>query len=395
MSNTVGKTPIYDPLEFYEDPYPIYCHLRDNAPLYRNEAREVWVLSRHDDVQSAARDWKVFSSGRGVDIDVDDYSLGPGDFLDLDPPRHDELRRVIHEAFTPKRINALGSFIRECVLQLIEPMIETGGGDLAGDFAQRLPLSVIGGLWGVPRADHAQLEDWFVRMVERIPGEVAVQDDVWIAAEEMHEYIADAIRERRKTPRDDLLGTIARALQEGRMSEEEVDGMTRILLVAGIHTTSTFIGNSLLLLASLPEKRRILGSQSALIPAAIEELLRFETPVQWLARRTAADVHAYGTKLPVGDRVILLWAAANRDERRFRDPDVLDFERKRMRHMAFGEGIHHCIGAPLARLEARIAFEEFFRRVSDYEVVGPIQRMFTRQERGLASLPVRLERWQD
>jgi cytochrome P450 len=391
MDESTSKLIGYDPLQFYEDPYPIYRHLRNNAPVYRNEDRDVWVLSRYHDVQWAARDWKRFISGRGVDIDVEDYSLGPGDFLDLDPPRHDELRRVIHDAFSPKRISALESFVRASVVDLIEPIVEAGGGDLAKDFAQRLPLGVICELWGVPRVDHAQIEEWFVRMVERVPGEVAVQDDVWAAADEMHDYVADAVRQRRRTPRDDLLGIIARALEDGRMSEEEVDGMTRILLVAGIHTTSTFIANTFLLLEALPAERRILATEPETMPAAIEELLRYETPVQWLARRTATDVEVQGSTIACGERVILLWAAANRDERKFVEPDVLDFRRERVRHVAFGEGIHHCIGAPLARLESRIAFEEFFRRVPEYEVIGPVERMFTRQERGLASLPVRID----
>ena len=381
----------YDPLRFYEDPYPLYRHLRDHAPLYRNEERDLWVLSRYSDIQAVARDWQQFVSARGVDIDVDDYSLGPGDFLDMDPPRHDELRSVLHRDFTPRRIKSLELFVRTSVSQLLDVLVEEGGGDLAKQFAQRLPLTVICELWGVPRDDHQLIENWFVRMVERIPGEVAVQDDVWVAAEEMRSYIAAAIAERRRSPRDDLLGTMAQALNEGRMHTEEVDGMTRILLVAGIHTTSTFIANSLLLLAPLPDERRQMARKPASIPAAIEELLRYETPVQWLARTAARDVQMYDTVIAGGDRLILLWASANRDERRMADPDVLDLHRPPVHHMAFGEGIHHCIGAPLARIEARIAFEEFFRRVPEYEVTGPIERMFTRQERGVASLPVRFD----
>jgi cytochrome P450 len=382
----------YDPLQFYDDPYPLYRHLRDHAPLYHNEERQVWVLSRYGDIQAIARDWHGFVSGRGVDIDVQDYSLGPGDFLDMDPPRHDELRRILHQAFTPKRIQALEPFVRKSVIELLEVLVEAGQGDLAKQFAQRLPLTVICELWGIPRNDHQLIEDWFVRMVERIPGEVAVQEDVWIAADEMRRYITAAIAERRKIPRDDLLGTMAEALEDGRMRNEEVDGMTRILLVAGIHTTSTFIANSLLLLASLPEERRAMAENPSMIAVAIEELLRYETPVQWLARTAARDTDLHGATVAAGERLILVWASANRDERRFVDPDVLDLRRPPLHHIAFGEGIHHCIGAPLARMESHIAFEEFFRRVPEYEIAGPIERMFTRQERGLASLPVRLDR---
>jgi hypothetical protein len=206
----------------------------------------------------------------------------------------------------------------------------------------------------------------------------------------MRGYIDAAIVERRRSPRDDLLSTMALALNAGRMRPEEVDGMTRILLVAGIHTTSTFISNSLLLLEPLPGERQEMAHSPELIPVAIEELLRYETPVQWLARTAASDVEMHDTVIAAGDRLILLWASANRDERRIADPDVLNLRRSAVHHMALGEGIHHCIGAPLARMESRIAFEEFFRRVPEYEVAGPIERMFTRQERGVASLPVRL-----
>jgi cytochrome P450 len=348
------------------------------------------VLSRFGDIQAVARDWEGFVSGHGVDIDVQDYSLGPGDFLDMDPPRHDALRRILHQDFTPGRIRSLEPFVRNAVVELLEVLVDEGRGDLAKDFAQRLPLTVICELWGIPRGDHQLIEDWFVRMVERIPGEVAVQEDVWTAAEEMRSYVAAAVSDRRKRPRDDLLSTMARALNHGRMRPHEVDGMTRVLLVAGIHTTSTFIANALLLLAPLPGERRELGKSPDLIPVAIEELLRYETPVQWLARTAARDARMHDGVIAAGDRVILLWASANRDERRIANPDVLDLRRPPLHHMAFGEGIHHCIGAPLARMESRIAFQVFFRRVPDYEVAGPIERMFTRQERGLASLPVRL-----
>jgi cytochrome P450 len=384
-----GAAVRYDPLTFYEDPYPIYRELRDAAPAYRNDERDLWVLSRYADVQAAARDWETFANGRGVDIDVEDFTFGPGDFLDMDPPRHDELRRILRATFTPRGVKALEPAIREKVDDLLDRLIERGGGDFAHDLARRLPFTVICELWGIPKSDHGLLEDWFVRMVERDPGEVAVQDDVWAAGEEMRAYINAAVTERRGASRGDLLSTIAEAIDDGRMSEAEIDGMTRILLVAGIHTTETLIGNSLHLLAPMPDERRALAADPGLIPAAIEELLRFESPVQWLARATTRDVELHGRVIAAGQRVVLLWASANRDERHFPDPDVLTLRRSPNTHVAFGQGIHFCIGVPLARLEARIAFEALFRRIPEYEIDGPIERMFTRQERGISKLPVR------
>jgi cytochrome P450 len=392
MSGSAADVVDYDPIQFYEDPYPIYRHLRDDAPAYHNRARGVWVLSRYDDIQTAARDWRTLVNGRGVDVFVEDFSHGPGDFLDMDPPRHDQLRHILRHDFAPKRIKSLEPLIRGRVIELIESLLEQGGGDLAKQFAQRLPLTMIGELWGVPRADHHLLEDWFVRMVARVPGQLEMPEDVGVAAAEMKEYVTAALRERWKVPREDLLSTIAQAVEDGRMEEEEVDGMTRIVLIAGIHTTSTLIANSLLLLASLPDERRALASEPERIPVAIEELLRYESPVQWLGRAAERDFTLHDAVIPAGDRLILLWGSANRDERKFENPDVLDLGRSPVYHMAFGQGIHHCIGAPLARMESRIAFEEFFTRIPDYEIVGPLTRLFTRQEqRGIASLPARLE----
>ena len=381
----------YDPIQFYADPYPVYRHLRDNDPVHHNLERNIWVLSRYDDVQAAARDWQTFINGRGVDVFAEDFSHGPGDFLDTDPPRHDQLRKVVRDGFTPKRIKSLEPVIRGHVIELIDQLAEQSECDLASHFAQRLPLTMIAELWGVPRADHHLLEDWFVRMVSRVPGQVEMPEDVLTAAEEMKEYVTASLDERRQSPGDDLLTTIAQAVDSGRMEADEVDGMTRILLIAGIHTTSTLLSNSLLLLATLPDERRLLAAEPDRIPGAIEELLRYESPVQWLGRAAARNFELHGKTIPEGDRLILLWGSANRDERKFEHPDQLDLRRSPVHHMAFGQGIHHCIGAPLAKTEARIAFEEFFTRVPEYEIIGPVKRLFTRQEqRGIASLPARL-----
>jgi cytochrome P450 len=378
----------YDPLVFDDDPYPTYARLRDEAPVYYNADRDLWVLSRYHDVLAAGQDWQALSNARGVDLDIDDFSFGPGDLLDMDPPRHDQLRRVLRDTFTPKNVKALEPVITTMVDQLLDPLCERGYGDFAREFAHRLPFRVICALWGVPLADHSLIEDWFARMVTRDPGQVAVQNDVWVAGEEMRSYVSEAIAERRRRPRGDLLGVIAEAVADGRMSEAEIDGMTRILLVAGVHTTETLIANSLYLLASRPDERRELAEDPSLLPTAIEELLRYESPVQWLARATTADVEYHGQVIPAGQRVVLLWAAANRDERQFPHADELDLRRSPNNHMAFGRGIHFCIGAPLARLESRIAFAALFKRIPEYEVTGPIDRMFTRNERGINQLPV-------
>ena len=381
----------YDPLAFYDDPYPLYRQLRDSAPVYHNEQWGLWVLSRQADVQAAARDWHTFTSARGVDVDSGgDFSHGPGDLLSMDPPRHDELRKILHRTFTPHAVKQLEATIAAEVKQLLDPLIARGGGDFAREFAHSLPFSVICGLWGLPRDERQLIEGWFDRMLVREPGQISVPEDVWIARDEMRTCVDDAVRERRMHPREDLLSTIARAISDGRMTEDEVVGMIRILLIAGIHTTEVLIANSLLLLADTPTARRALAEDPTRIPVAIEELLRFESPVQWLARATTTVVELHGCVIPAGERVVLQWGAANRHERHFAAPEVLDLSRAPNTHMAFGCGIHFCLGAHLARLEAQSALQAFFTRIPEYRIAGPIERLHTHQERGISRLPIEL-----
>ena len=375
----------YDPFLFYEDPYPVYRRLRDEAPVYLNRERSIWVLSRFDDVQRAGRDWRTFSSAEGVDID--DSRLGPGSFLDADPPRHDELRKILHADFAPASLGRLEPLIAAKVDALVGSLIERGQVDLVGELARRLPVSVVCDLLGAPAEDHAQLERWYADMLYREPGRSEVPEIAEHATREIRGYIVDAVTERLRSPRADLFTTIAAAHGEGRLSMDEVDGMCRLLLLAGVHTTSSLIANALMLLEDRPEDRRALGADTARIPDAIEELLRYLAPVQSGARVTTDEVEIHGVSVPRGERVLLLWASANRDERRFPDPDVLDLGRRPLRNVAFGEGIHFCLGAPLARLEARIAFEALFTRIPEYEIVGPVERHFTFLERGIARLP--------
>jgi cytochrome P450 len=379
----------YDPFVFYDDPYPVYRQLRDEAPLYFNSERKLWVLSRFEDVQAAGRDWRTFSSAEGVDID--DSHLGPGSFLDADPPRHSELRKILQADFAPARMKLLERPIAARVDELLDPLLAAGGGDFAAEFALRLPVSVVAGLLGAPQADHGDLERWYFGMLEREPGRLEVTAGAARAAAEMRAYILDAVAARMEAPRDDLLGTIAAAHAAGRLDADEVDGMCRLLLLAGIHTTASLVANTLVTLADAREARADLARDPGAIPAAVEELLRFLSPVQAGARVTTREVELHGTVVPRGARVLLLWASANRDERKFHDPDTLDLRRPPLRSGAFGEGIHFCLGAPLARLEARLAFERLFARMPRYAIAGPIVRHFTFLERGIASLPIALQ----
>jgi cytochrome P450 len=380
----------YDPFLYYEDPYPLFKLLRDNAPNYYNEERSLWVFSRFNDVQAAARDWSTYSSAEGVDID--ESKLGPGSFLDADPPTHDQLRKILHADFTPRRMRALEPVILARATELVESLVEQGGGDFVGAFARRLPFSITCDLFGVPVDDHALLERWYVEMLERMPGQAEATQASVRAAEEMRDYIIDAVTERERSPREDLLSTVAAAHSAGRLSMDEVDGMCRLLLLAGVHTTSSLLANSLIELESDQEGRRLLAEETDRVPGAVEELLRYLSPVQAGARVTTRDVALPDGAIPRGGRVLLLVASANRDERAFPDPDVLDLRRTVERNLAFGEGIHFCLGAPLARIEAKIALPVLFSRVAEYRVSGQVEPHFTFLERGIAKLPVEVRR---
>jgi cytochrome P450 len=380
----------WDPLLVLDDPYPTYRRLRDEAPLYRDEERGVWALSRFDDVQSAARDWQTFSSGEGNDQDDGRQLFEPaGDLAGIDPPDHTRLRKALRSAFTPAEIRArFEPAVRLKARSLIDQFAELGRADLARDLARPLPGAMVCSWLGFPEADHPQLLGWFGHLLDRVAGQRALPTSALDARDRMRAYIEAAAAERRRAPRADLLTVLVQAEADGAISGDEVLGCSLLLFMAGITTTSGLISNSLLHLDRFPDQRELMRLEPERIPVAIEELLRFEAPIQTLIRTTATEVESHGTLIPKGVHVSLIWASANRDERRWPDPDRLDITRAPERHVSFGEGIHHCIGAPLARLEARIAFEELFARIPTYAVTGPIRRVTTPTDRALESLPV-------
>jgi cytochrome P450 len=384
---------LWDSLVPLDDPYPVYRRLRDEAPIYHDERRDVWAFSRFDDVLAAAKDWETFSSSAGeTGNDVDDtyqLFLPAGDLAASDPPLHSRLRSALRLAFSPSALRArFEPVVRDRVHRLIDAIADTGSADFARDLARPLPALTMFAWFGFPEADHPHLLGWFEAMLQRVPGERALPPTALEGRDRMREYVLAAATERRMKPRGDLMTFLVQANDSGEISNDELLGSSLLLFMAGITTTSGLISNSLFHLDRFPEQRELLRRDPAIIPAAIEELLRFDAPIQALARNTTRDVETHGTVIPSGARVCLLWGSANRDERRWPDPDTLDLTRHPLRHVAFGEGIHHCLGAPLARLEAKVLFEDLFRRIPTYAVCGPIVRLPTPTDRGLESLPV-------
>jgi cytochrome P450 len=383
----------WDPLVQQDDPYPLYRRLRNEAPVYWNADREMWALSRFDDIHAAARDWETFSSsagGTGNDAD-DTYQLfePAGDVAATDPPLHTRLRGALRLAFSPSQIRTrFEEPVRVRANTLIDAFAGSGGADLAYGFARPLPAHVMFTWFGFPDEDHEQLQAWFGAMLERVTGQRALPVSALAARDHMQAYLQSAMADRRQTPRDDLLGFLVAAQSDGQLSRDEVIGGSMLLFIAGITTTTGLISNSLLNLDRFPDQRELLRREPERMPVAIEELLRFDAPIQSLVRTTTRDAVLDGSTIPAGSKVNLIWASANRDERRWPDADRLDVTRDPQRHVAFGEGIHHCLGAPLARLEGRIALEELFKRVPGYTVSGPVVRIRTPTDRALESLPV-------
>jgi cytochrome P450 len=377
----------YDPL-VQDDPYTAYRALRDHCPVYRNDERGFWALSRFDDVQRAAREWRRWSSAKGVNLD-DTLSLtGAGNFIAADPPEHDRLRRVVRDRFTPATVAAMEPAIRADVRATLAGAVRAGGFDAAATLAWTIPVRTISRLLGLPVDDEPTLRGWLQAVIRRVPDQERLPPAARAAGDDLREYFADHVARRRRAAGNDLLADVVAAERRGELSADEIPGLCILLYVAGTETVADFIGNALCVLAEHPGQRAVLAADPALGPAAVEELLRFESPVQYQVRTAVAATELHGITIPAGSAVALLWGAANRDERRWERPDELDLTRAARRNLAFGEGIHHCLGAPLARLQGLVVLEETLRAMPSYRLVGEPERIATHNTRGVARLPI-------
>jgi cytochrome P450 len=377
----------YDPL-VQDDHYAAYRALRRDFPVYRNEERGFWALSRFEDVQRAAREWRCWSSAEGVNLD-DTLSLtGPGNFIAADPPDHDRLRRVVRERFTPATIAAMEPAVRDDVRATLEAANRAGGLDAAATLAWAIPVRTISRLLGLPLEDEPVLRSGLRAAIARERGSDRLPATARRAAESLRTYFADHVERRRRDGGDDLLADVVASERSGALTADEIPGLCLLLYIAGTETVADFIGNALVALAEHPAQRALLAAEPQRAAAAVEELLRFESPVQYQVRTATAETELHGVAIPAGSAVALLWGAANRDERRWERPDELDLSREPRRHLAFGEGIHHCLGAPLARLQGRVVLEETLRAMPGYRLAGEPERITTHNTRGVARLPI-------
>jgi cytochrome P450/ferredoxin-NADP reductase len=389
MTSATSMRREYDPFSpaFQADPFPVYKWMRDEAPVFYSEKWNWWALSRFDDVRAAALDPDTFRSFEGIDIDdtAKDQS-GPGFLPDVDNPRHDQIRRIVQPQLLPQRVAAREGVVRATVRRLIDAWRARGTVDLAQELAWPTPNEVFFDLLGLPEngPDRARLERWVHELKDRKPDDARLTPVARAATAGIQSYFVELLNERRRNPRADLVTHVVTAEVDGvPFADEhiepasEVMGLMMVLFLGGVESTAGLIGTLFKLLAENPDQREILHANPELIPDAVEEAIRVATPLQLVGRTTSREVTLHGVTIPAGGRVVLVYGAANRDERRFADPDRFDVTRGKQRHLGFGEGMHGCIGAPLARLEAKIALEEALPLMGDYTITDVPERYKT------------------
>lgn len=393
------SAPYWDPFDtsLKADPHPVWRRLRDEAPAYYNERYDFYALSRFHDVEAATMDPKTFSSAHGTVLELmNETPFGDGALmLFLDPPAHTYVRRLVSRAFTPRRVATLEGEIRALCASLLDAQRGRDSFDFVQDFGALVPSNVIATLLGVPSADRELVRHHIDATFHLEPGVGIVNHVAAEAHAFLHDYITAQLLERRDHPRDDLLTDLVHAEYtdgEGNrhvLDTEHAATFSLLLVSAGTETVARFIGWAGLLLAAHPDQREALARDFSLIPNAVEEILRYEAPSPVQARWTTRAVSLHGTVIPAGSKVLMLTASAGRDGRRYEDPDRFDIHRVLDHHVSFGYGIHFCLGAALARQEARIVLEEVLVRYPEWEVdLAQAVLLHTSTVRGYERLPV-------
>ncbi len=406
---TSTATEIFDPYDydFHEDPYPVYARLRDEAPLYYNASDDFWALSRHADVHAAVKNDVTFSNRMGVSVDASAWNADAHrvmSFLALDGKEQTRLRKLVSTGFTPRRVRELTPQIQALADHYLDALVatcaETGEVDWIAELAGRLPMDVISEMMGVPTVDRDEVRRLADLVVHREDGVRDVPEAGMTAALKLIGYYAEMVAQRRRQPSEDLTSALIEAEVDGdRLLDHEVIAFLFLMVVAGNETTTKLLGNALFHLgAHSSQLAEVFADPEDTAPVGswIEETLRHDTSSQMLARCVAEDVELHGQIVPAGSKLLVLLGSANRDERVFTAPDVFDIHRpsdELGRIMSFGVGRHFCLGANLARLEARVVLAELVRRTSRFEVhADRAVRVHSTSVRGFAELPVTFTR---
>ena len=386
--------PLHDPAFHAGDPFPAFRRLRAESPVHWHDTPGFWAVTRHEDVLGVSRDPATFCSSRGVLIaDIGRQMLPRESVIFIDPPEHGKYRKLVQPVFSPGRLRALAVEIRETARRLLDEMLGRAAPgrpiDFVDEFAVHLPLLVIAVMLGVPGEDRARFRVWSDGVIEAATQQTPENMQL---STELLGYFASVVAERRERPTNDVISTLVHSRIDGEQLEEfDLLMFCLTLLVAGNETTRNLLSHGMLALATHPDERERLTRDPSLIPGAIEEMLRWGSPIGSFMRTATRDTELRGMPIREGDRLLMLYASANRDEAVF-GPDAEEFRSTRDAggHVAFGYGEHFCLGAALARMEGRIAFEELLSRLEAVELAGPVERLRSISIRGIVHLPLAL-----
>jgi cytochrome P450 len=390
----------WDPFDesLKDDPHPVWKRLRDEAPVYYNDQYDFWTLSRFDDIDRAHRDPQHYSSAHSTVLEsMTEEAQTEGMMIFLDPPEHTALRRLVSKAFTPRRVAELETEIRTLCASLLDAQQGETSFDYVQDFGARLPATVIAMLLGVPPSDREDVRHHIDGLFHLEPGVGMANETSMRSAGWLFEYLGDVIKERGERPQDDMLTDLVQAEIPGhdgvprRLTPQECTEFGILLVSAGTETVARLLGWAGLILADHPEQLAELVQDPSLIPNAIEELLRYESPSPVQGRWLTQEVELHGRLIPANSKVLLLTGSAGRDDRVYPEPDQFDIRRDFRLHVAFGYGIHFCLGAALARMEGKIALEETFKRYKSWTVDKERSvPLHTSTVRGYQQLPIRV-----
>lgn len=394
---------VFDPFseEFFTDPYPTYRRMREEAPVYYSEEYDFYALTRHADVAAAFKDYETYSSARGIELSMIKKGGVPAEnksMIFMDPPEHRRMRSLVNKVFTPRAITAF----KDTVTELVEyhlARVDTGQFDVAADFSALFPVEVISTVLGVPPEHRQQIRHWVDASLHREPGQIELDETNWEAVHQTGAFYYNLIQERRKEPQDDMIsGLIAAEVERDgggttRLNDIEITGFATLLGGAGAETVTKLVANAIVQFARNPDQWQKLLDDRSKVPAAVEEVLRFEAPTQYNVRYSLKDAHLHGVTIPAGNAVFLLGGSANRDPDAFTEADEFDIDRDRTQaqNLGFGYGVHSCLGAALARLESAVALEKLLDLMPRYEVIWDgCKRVSMTNVAGWSNVPVRV-----
>jgi cytochrome P450 len=394
---------VFDPFseEYFNNPFDMYRRMRDDAPIYYDEEQDFYAITRHDDVAAALKDYESFSSSRGCDLAmVKSGEVPQKSIIFMDPPDHRHMRSLLNKAFTPRAIQSQ----KESVIEVIEKFLGAIKGDefdLVQDFSGPFPVEVITRMAGVPEEYRQQVRHWIDTSLEREPGNIGYTEAGMKATIDSATYYYGLVQERRTNPQDDMISRLIAAEIPGddgqmrKLDDIEITGFTTLLGGAGAETVTKLVGSAVVIFARNPDQWQKLLDDRSKIPAAVEELLRYEGPVQYNVRYTLREAHLPSGTIPAGKPVFMLQASANRDPRAFTDADTFDIDRDRSeaQNLGLGYGIHSCLGAALARMESAIALEYLLDFMPRYEVKWDgLKRVHMQNVSGYKNVPVKVLR---